>query len=264
MHPIERLRWLARAHGESAATLATEVAWTLADLAVDEPHALVTACRRLLDSHVAVAQLWWVSATVLVAADPAEAARQVVEELCDDPTALVLAAALGVAVPGGGIIAVTTPADTVRDAVARRPDVAVRVLGSLPQLHGEVRSFGTVSDQATGWELDEACRAVDGASLAIVEVIAAGPDGMLVSPDALPLIESARAASVPCWAVAGVGTMLNSQLMRELGRRAADRVRLVAPGSFELMVGPEGGAAPNEATARVACPQAPELLARAG
>ena len=51
MHPIERLRWIARAEDEPAASLGSEAAWTLAELAEQEPTALLTACRRLLDRH---------------------------------------------------------------------------------------------------------------------------------------------------------------------------------------------------------------------
>ena len=57
MHPIERLRWIARAEDEPAASLGSEAAWTLAELAEQEPNALLTACRRLLDRHPACGPL---------------------------------------------------------------------------------------------------------------------------------------------------------------------------------------------------------------
>ena len=47
MHPIERLRYVARAAGEGPGLLAGEAAGALAAFA-DDPQGLVTACRRLV------------------------------------------------------------------------------------------------------------------------------------------------------------------------------------------------------------------------
>ncbi|MGH9295606.1 MAG: hypothetical protein ACRD0B_09770, partial [Acidimicrobiales bacterium] len=69
MHPIERLRYIARVQGESGPTIAIEAAWTLAELATIEPSALVTACRRLIEHHPECGPLWWVSAHLVVADD---------------------------------------------------------------------------------------------------------------------------------------------------------------------------------------------------
>jgi len=94
MHPIERLRWIARAEDEPAASLASEAAWTLAELAQQEPTALLTACRRLLDRHPACGPMWWVSARLAAADDPVEVARRAAAELCSDTTPDRLAKAL--------------------------------------------------------------------------------------------------------------------------------------------------------------------------
>lgn len=90
MHPIERLRFVARAGWAPPEVLASEAALALAALALDEPPALVPACRRLLAAHVACGPLWWVSAKVLTAADPVEEAERCSEALDTDPTADLL------------------------------------------------------------------------------------------------------------------------------------------------------------------------------
>ena len=263
MHPIERLRWIARSHGEAPTTLATEAAWTISELALDEPPALVTACRRLLESHVTAGPLWWVAATVLVAPDPDQAARKAVEELCSDPTAELLAVTLVERLLDDSVIAVACPAETVRDAFGLCSVGSIRLVGSSPSLRGEVRSFEAVADRVSCWEFDEATEAVDGAALVLLEALAAGPRGVLVSSEAGPLARAARAASIPLWAVAGVGRVLNEQLQVEMLRRASDGVELVAPGDLEALVGPSGLESPTEALDRPGCPAAPELLVRA-
>ncbi|HLN04849.1 MAG TPA: hypothetical protein VK217_01120 [Acidimicrobiales bacterium] len=264
MHPIERLRWIARARDETPTTLAAEAGWTLAELALEEPPALVTACRRLLESHVTVGPLWWVAATVLVAPDPDQAARRAVGELCSDPTAELLARALSQRLGSEGLIVVASPADTVRDALGHRPSSVVRVVGSSPGLRGEVRGFAALVEEASGWEFDEALEAVDGAAVVLVEALAAGPRGVVLNAAASPLLRAARDSPVPLWAVAGVGRVLNDQLLGEMLRRAGGEVQLIEPGAFEALAGPAGLENATEALARSACPAAPELLVRAG
>ena len=69
MHPIERLRMVARAAGEGPALLAQEAAGALAAFAGD-PAGLVTACRRLVDRQPTSGPIWWLSARVLASDDP--------------------------------------------------------------------------------------------------------------------------------------------------------------------------------------------------
>jgi len=244
--------------------LATEAAWTISELALDEPPALVTACRRLLESHVTVGPLWWVAAIVLVAPDPDQAARRAVGELSSDPTAQLLADALSQRLVGDAAVVVACPADTVRDALAEVPGAVVHVVGASPELRGEVRGFARLVEEASGWEFDEACDAVEGAALVLVEALAAGPRGVLIGAEAMPLVRAAHDASVPIWAVAGVGRVLNDQLLGEMVRRAGDDFELIEPAVLDALVGPAGVERPSEALGRAGCPTAPELLVRAG
>ena len=57
MHPIERLRYVARAAGEGSTLLACEAAGALAAFASD-PAGLVTACRRLVDRQPTAGPIW--------------------------------------------------------------------------------------------------------------------------------------------------------------------------------------------------------------
>jgi hypothetical protein len=95
VHPIERLRYVARAGWAPPALLASEAAWALADLAHHEAHAVLPACRRLLDRHPGCGPLWWVAARVLTAGDPAVEAEWCADALDQDVTAELLAEELG-------------------------------------------------------------------------------------------------------------------------------------------------------------------------
>jgi hypothetical protein len=87
VHPIERLRHVARAGWAPADVLASEAAWALADLVHHEPPALVPACRRLLQRHPGCGPMWWVAARVLSAGDPVAEAERCALEIDTDPTA---------------------------------------------------------------------------------------------------------------------------------------------------------------------------------
>jgi hypothetical protein len=262
MHPLERLRWIARDRDEVPTALAVEAAWAISDLVANEPAAVVTACRRLVESHVTVGPLWWVTATVLAAPDPDQAARRVVAELVSDPTAELLAAGLGDRLGGDAPVVVACPAETVVEAFSYRPVAMVRVVGSSPALRGQVRRFATAPAKAEGFEFDEAQQAVRGAAAVLVEALAAGSRGVLVPAAAAPLAEAAQGASVPLWGVAAVGRVLPDQLLEEVLRRAGDGVELIETARFDLVAGPAGLEAPVQALARGTCPPAPELFVR--
>jgi len=95
VHPIERLRYVARAGWVSSPSLlAAEAAWALGDLAQYEAPALVPACRRLLDRQPQCGPLWWVAARVVDASDPLAEAQRCARALEDDPTEQVVHEAL--------------------------------------------------------------------------------------------------------------------------------------------------------------------------
>ncbi|MGH8997806.1 MAG: hypothetical protein ACRDY7_00255, partial [Acidimicrobiia bacterium] len=79
MHPIERLRWVARTPQGDPALIVCEAAEALASFGGDAA-GLVVACRRLIERRPGCALLWTLSARMLCAFDPVdEAWRTVVE-----------------------------------------------------------------------------------------------------------------------------------------------------------------------------------------
>jgi hypothetical protein len=101
VHPIERLRYVARAGWGAPDVLAAEAAWALADLADREPHAVLPSCRRLLDRHPGCGPMWWVAARIVTAGDPVAEGERCADALECDLTEALLDDALP---PGARIV----------------------------------------------------------------------------------------------------------------------------------------------------------------
>ena len=80
MHPIERLRYVARARGADAESLVRETAGALRGLGLDMS-GLVVACRRIVERHPTSGPLWWLCARMLTSSDPLAAGRAAVDEI---------------------------------------------------------------------------------------------------------------------------------------------------------------------------------------
>jgi hypothetical protein len=137
-------------------------------------------------------------------------------------------------------------------------------VGPSPGRRGEVRKFESLVDTVSGFEPDEAAEAVQGAAVVLLEALAAGPAGVVLTADTADLVQSAHELSVPVWAVAGVGRVLHGHLLAEMVRRAGTGVELIGPDLLEAVIGPNGIESPAEGLGHPTCPPAPELLARAG
>jgi hypothetical protein len=137
VHPIERLRYVARSGDADPVMIAIEAAEALAGLA-HTPQALVPSCRRLLEAHPSCGPLWWVAARMIVADEARGAAYSSIDALEQDQTAEELASSF----PAGASVVIPARRD-LADALDLRPDLAVTVVGSPYQLN---RIFGRMTD----------------------------------------------------------------------------------------------------------------------
>lgn len=264
MHPMERLRSVARAADAGPGTLAREAAAALAGLGPD-PAALVTSCRRLVERHPACGPMWWLASSVLCAADPVAEARRAAAALDGDATVAALAAAL----PEDAAVVLLGWPEQALDAVARRGDLYVRLVsagGESSGLAGRLRAAGTAVEDVPDAGL---AAAVAGAGPVVLEAAAVGPDRFAAVPGSHAAAAVARAGGIAVWLVAGVGRVLPGPLWDALehglarsGARPWFRSEELVPLALcDVVVGPEGPAPAAEAR-HATCPVAPELLRR--
>lgn len=229
MHPIERLRAVARAREVDQALLAREAASVLGAFAGDPP-GLVTSCRRLLDRHPTAGALWWTFARLLEAADVRAEAHAVRHDLDDSPAVT----ALSLDLPDGAVVAVV-------------PDVA---------------GGSELGLALTNWRDDLVVAHDPGAlhldrpepRVLLVEAGAAGPDRFLANGGTEDEVAAAREAGVAVWLVVDVGRRLPKVLFDALVRRAPAGCEEVRISVVERVIEPR----------HVGCPVAPELLRAPG
>jgi hypothetical protein len=230
VHPIERLRAVARARDVEQTLLATEAASVLGSLAF-EPMSLLTSCRRLIDRHPAAGALWWTCARMLAADDARTEARTIALELDDDPVRIDLSLEL----PEGAVVAVIPDAaggsDLAYDLAGMRDDLEV------------IEAVGAEDVDAWG---ERALQRV-----LLVETGAAGPERFLGASGTRQAMADARRTGAAVWLVAAVGRRLPGPLFDAVVTRGGGAVGEVVPiQGVDRVIEPR----------QVPCPCPPELL----
>jgi hypothetical protein len=268
MHPIEHLRYVARATGADPAVVAHEAAAALADMARLEPAGLVPACRRLIERHLVAGPIWWLSARILGAEDPVQAARGAMAELAGDETDRHLAAVL----PDGATVMVVGWPDISGAALRRRGDAEVLVVDSGGEGAPLVRRLDSAGNEATLVPDSGIGPAAAVSDLVLIEALAAGPPGVMAAPGSLAAAAVAAHSLIPVWAVAGVGRVLPLRLWEAIatrldqsGHEPWDRpAELVGADLISRLIGPDGEVDTDGGLAAATCPAAPELFRAAG
>ncbi len=261
MHPVERLRYVARATGYPQQVIVAETARALASC-VDDPQGLVTACRRMVQRQPGSAPLVWLCARVLCAGDPRAEIRAVLEELEDDRTALELAHAL----PDEATVVVLGWPELIGAALPRRGDVEVLVVDVLQEGGGLVMQLVDADVDAVDVPLAGLGAAVADADLVLLEASVLAPTECLAIAGSLAAASVARVAEVPVWAVAGVGHLLPQRMWEPVRDRiipdepwdADDEI--VPLTLIDRVVGPTGPLPVSDALRRTDCPVATELF----
>lgn len=262
MHPIERLRYVARATGADPATLVGETAMALRDLQM-EPAGLVLACRRIIERHPTVGPLWWLCARLLSSTDPFELAEQLGTEVAHDSTATHLANALA---PDSTLCMVGWSYVGMQVAV-QRGDCRVLVVDSHGDGQAAVNALERANVSAEYVDLESAAGAITIADTVVIEALACGPGEVLCVGGSHAVASIAYCMSRPAWLVAGVGTNLPEVMwsaMKErtfCGRESWQvGVDVVPVELFSSVIGPAGvsTSSPNRFVAD--CEPMPELL----
>jgi hypothetical protein len=261
MHPIERLRYVARATGYPQTMVVAEAARALASFTSD-PQGLVTACRRLVSRQPGSAPLVWLCARVLTAGDPRTEIREALDELEGDRTASELAHA----VPDDATVLVIGWPELASEALPRRGDLEVLVVDVHGEGSGLVQRLLQSDVDAIDVPVAGLGAAAVEADLVILEAAAVAPTEFLAVSGSRAAAAVARHHGTPVWLVAGVGRLLPERMWlpvrdRVLAVEAWDADEEAVPLDLvDRIVGPDGVREVADAIRRTDCPVAPELF----
>jgi hypothetical protein len=261
MHPIEHLRYVARARGLDPVELAREAATALGSLR-GEHRELVIACRRIVERHPEAGPLWWMGAEILTSPEPGRAAWELVDRLGHDRTARTVAAALP---DEATVVTIGWPA-TAGAALMRRGDARVWCVDSRFEASGFLQRLERSDVECEPVPAESMARAVASADLVLVDAIAASPQRVLAPVGSHVLAAVAASLGTPVWCVAGIGRRLPTEYVDEI----ADRLLSGDPWDLDvddLPVGlvthvatADGVTDDPSAGLRPECPYVPELL----
>ncbi len=262
VHPIERLRYVARAHGATQAVMVTETAAALRSFGRD-PQGLVTACRRIVARQPSSGPLWWLAARTLTAPDPITEAQLAAAEIEDDRTPRAVADAL----PEDATVVLLGWPELAPGGLPRRGDLEVLVVDVDGEGTDLVLRLLRSDVDATDVPLSGLGAAAAEADVVLLETSALGPAGFLAPSGSRAAASVARLAGAEVWLVAGVGRLLPERMFTALCDRTIaadspwdDDLELVPLDLVDKVVGPNGPANPKDALRRTDCPVAPELL----
>jgi hypothetical protein len=263
MHPIERLRYVARAGAVDQGELVREAAAALSGLS-DDPGGLIMSCRRLLVRHPTAGALWHLCARLLTAGDLRAEAWNVTEDLEHDATPGHLARLL----PDEATITVVGYPELAALALPRRGDVEVLAVDARGDGTALARRLRGADVEAVDVPDAGVAAAVAASDVVVLEASCHGPTGFVAPTGSRAAAAVARQAGIPVWLVVGAGRALPSRFwdaaIADLGgdepwEAAEEQVPLDL---VDRAVGPDGGRAATDLASRADCAPVAELLDR--
>lgn len=266
MHPIEHLRYVARAQGADPTSLVEETAHALGSLHFD-PSGLVVASRRIVERHPFTGALWWLCANVTTSAEPFEAVWELADEIRADPTGRELAAAL----PDESTVVTIGDPDVIGSGLIRRGDVRVLALDAGHLATSFVRRLERYDVDVEPVDAGVAGPAIRSADVVLIEALAVDPQRAVVPIGSSTIAAIAATLATPVWLVAGVGRRLPGGFLDAMVDRVSALVEEgVDPWDLDVeviptsmvsdVVGPHGKVPMGPPAIVAECPFAPELL----
>jgi hypothetical protein len=269
VHPIERLRYVARVGGVDQGELVREAAAALGGLH-DDVGGLIMSCRRLLTRHPTAGALWFLSARLLSAADPRAEAWQVTEELDGDATSNHLVRLL----PEEATITVVGYPELTALGLPKRGDIEVLAIDASGD--GQALARRLRNGDVDAVEVPDAGVAAAVATSDVVVLEASclgtstsGTGGFVAPTGSRAAAAVAHHAGVPVWLVAGVGRALPPRFWDAAtaqlrgGDEPWEAAEEIVPLDLvDRVVGPDGGRDGGDLSARADCAPVPELLER--
>jgi translation initiation factor 2B subunit (eIF-2B alpha/beta/delta family) len=230
MHPIERLRDVARASGADAGLLVQDAAQALM-VFHNDPAGMVTAARRLLTRQPAIGPLWWMCSRLTTTNDVWAEVQLLVDEVSRDRTSRELAHNI----PDGATVVICGCPRAIVEALPRRGDVRVLAVDVRGQGSSVVRRLDRAEVEAIEVDPAQVGGAVEAADLVIIEAMASGSAASLGDVGCLPLAATARALATPIWLVAGVGRRVPEPYWQAIVERTVAREAMPWAAPFEVV-----------------------------
>ncbi len=265
VHPIEHLRYVARAQGADPVALVEETAHALGSLHFD-PAGLVVSCRRIVERHPFTGPLWWLCANVTTSGEPFEAVWELADRMRSDCTGAELAAAL----PDEATVATIGDPQSVGDGLIRRGDVRVLALDVQHTATSFVRRLERYDVDYEPVDAGAAGAVTRLADVVLVEALAVDSDRAVVPFGSSTLAAAAQVWGTEVWLVAGLGRRLPSPyvdaMVAKIDGLCADLdpwdldVEVLPTSMVTHVVGPHGKVPMGPPAIVADCPLAHELL----
>ena len=261
MHPIERLRYVARVGGVDQAELIREAAAAMGGFG-DDVGGLIMSSRRLLDRHPTAGALGTLCARLLTTNDLAGEAWRFSEEVLEDKTPSHLARLL----PDEARVTVVGWPELTALALRKRGDVQVRCVDASGDGSALARRLRGGDVEAVDVPDAGVAAAAVASDVVIVEANCSGPASFVAPTGSYALPAVARHTGVPVWLVVGAGRALPGKLFDVVVGRLHREAPWEAPEEVvpldlaDRLVGPKGGTPAADLASRADCAPVPELL----
>lgn len=273
VHPIEHLRYLARAGYADAPELVTETASALKYLGADPANLLLT-CRRIVEKHPTCGPLWWLCAEMLTSMEPRDSLRRCVDAVHGDSTPAHLAGDIATRLPDGGMIVVNGWSWEIAVALCQSFGIEVCVIDGDNGADHMVRVLERNDVEAHLIDPQRAAAAVGECDAVIVSAAFAGADTLWAPIGSAQIAAVGYCAGVDVVATTPVGTRLPNTFVDAIVRLVDDQARGeawhrdVEPVSLALLASVVGPARVDDAAMllangiRAEAPAATELTVR--
>ena len=265
VHPIEHLRYVARAQGVDPTSLVEETAHALGSLRFD-PSGLVVACRRIVERHPFTGPLWWLCANISTSAEPFEAVWELADEIRSDPTGAELAAVI----PDEATVVTIGDPDVTGAGLIRRGDIRVVALDAGNTATSFVRRMERYDVDVEPVDSGVAGVVVHHADVVLIEALAVDSGRAVVPAGSSTIAAAALAWGTPVWLVAGVGRRLPSGFIDAMVAKVTSMsddgdpwdldVEVLPTSMFTHVIGPHGKVPMGPPAIVAECPMAHELL----
>lgn len=263
MHPIERLRYVARSQGMPQTIQLRETASAMMSFA-DDPASLLTACRRMVSRQPESGPQVTLASRLLTAPNPREAAWNMVEEMEEDRTDRAVINAL----PEDGVLCVVGWPELIGNRLTQRGDIEVLLAQTDSSSWGAAEQLLEMDVQATDVDPPGLGAAAAAADVTVIEAVAAGPDEVLARAGSLAAAAAANVSGRQVWLTTPVGTVLPQKMWTGLiGRHELKGepweldYETVPMHVVAKVFGPAGELDPADIMKHSSCPVAPELFA---